>query len=62
MHSTSRATKAVADGWIALEDEEGEKEEGGDDEAMLALFEEEEDGDTDVESDSDSPDEIFELF
>ena len=62
MHPTSRATKAVTDGWIALEDEEGEEEEGGDDEAMLALFEEEEDGDTDVESDSDSPDEIFELF
>ena len=62
MHPTSRASKAVTDGWIALEDEEGEEEEGGDDEAMLALFEEEEDGDTNVESDSDSPDEIFELF
>ena len=58
MHPTSRATKAVTDGWIASEDEEGEEEEGGDDEAMLALFEEEEDGDTDVESDSDSPDEM----
>ena len=34
MHPTSRATKAVTDGWIALEDEEGEEEEGGDDEAM----------------------------
>ena len=52
----------MTDGWIALEDEEGEEEEGGDDEAMLALFEEEEDGDTDVESDSHSPDKIFELF
>ena len=50
MHPTSRATKAVTDGWIALEDEKGEGEERGDDAAMLALFEEEEDGDTYLES------------
>ena len=39
------------------------KEEGGDDHAMRALFEEEQDEEeTDVESDGEDLDEIFELF
>ena len=42
--------KAIADDWVALEDEEDE-EEGEGEEAMRALFEEEgEEEDTDVES------------
>ena len=46
--------KAIADDWVALEDEE---------EAMLALFEEEgEEEDTDVESGGEAAAEIFELF
>ena len=55
--------KATTDAWIALEDEEDEEEEGGDDHAMRALFEEEQDEEeTDVESDGEGLDEIFELF
>ena len=55
--------KATTDAWIALEDEEDEEEEGGDDHAMRALFEEEQDEEeTDVESDSEDLDEIFELL
>ena len=61
--STSRTMKATTDAWIALEDEEDEEEEGGDDDAMRALFEEEQDEEeTDVESDGEDLDEIFELF
>ena len=40
---TPRATKAITDGWKALEDEDDEK--GGDDEGTLALFDEKEDSD-----------------
>ena len=55
--------KATIDAWIALEDEEDEEEEGGDDDAMHALFEEEQDEEeTDVESDGEDLDVIFELF
>ena len=51
--------KATTDTWIALEDEE----EGGDDDATRALFEEEQDEEeTEVESDGEDLDEIFELF
>ena len=54
--------KAIADDWVALENEE-DKEEGEGEEAMRALFEEEgEEEDTDVESDGEAADEIFELF
>ena len=60
---TSRTMKATTDAWIALEDEEDEEEEGGDDDAMRALFEEEQDEEeTDVESDGEDLDEIFELY
>ena len=46
--------KAIADDWVALEDEEDE-EEGEGEEAMRALFEEEvEEEDTDVESDGEA--------
>ena len=54
--------KAIADDWVALEDEE-DKEEGEGEEAMRALFEEEgEEEDTDVEYDGEAAAEIFELF
>ena len=54
--------KAIADDWVALEDEEDE-EEGEGEEAMRALFEEEgEEEDTDVESGGEAAAEIFELF
>ena len=35
---TSRKMKATTNAWIALEDEEDAEEEGGDDDAMSALF------------------------
>ena len=35
---TSRTMKATTEAWIALEDEVDEEEEGGDDDAMRALF------------------------
>ena len=53
--------KATTDAWIALEDEEDEEGEGGDDDAMPPLFDEDEE-ETDVESDGEDLDEIFELF
>ena len=54
--------QAIADDWVALEDEEDE-EEGEGEEAMWALFEEEvEEEYTDVESDGEAAAEIFELF
>ena len=56
-----RAMQAITESWFALEDEEDE-EEGEDEEVMRALFEEEEDEDTDVESDGDAFEEVFELF
>ena len=47
-----RAIKAITDAWVALEDE-GEGE----------LFaEEEEDEETDIESDGDAVEEVYELF
>ena len=46
-----RAIKAITDAWVALEDEEGEDE----------LFaEEEEDEETDIESDGDAVEEVYE--
>ena len=55
--------KATTDAWIALEDEEDAEEEGGDDDAMSALFVQEQDEEeTDVESDGEDLDEIFELY
>ena len=63
---TSRTMKATTDAWIALEDEEDEEEEGekgGDDDAMRALFEEEQDEEeTEVKSDGEDLDVIFELL
>ena len=51
-----RAIKAITDDWVALEDEEDEE---GEDE----LFEEEEeDEETDIESDGDAVEEVYELF
>ena len=51
------------DAWITFEDEEDEEEEGGDGDAMHALFEEEQDAEeTDVESNYEDLDDIFELF
>ena len=49
-----RAIKAITDDWVALEDEEDEEGE---------LFaEEEEDEETDIESDGDAVEEVYELF
>ena len=60
---TSRTMKATTEEWIALEDEADEEEDGGYNDAMRALFEEEQDEEeTDVVSDSEDLDEIFELF
>ena len=55
--------KAITDDWVALEDEEDE-EEGEGEEVMRALFveEEEEDEETDVESDGEPVEEVFELL
>ena len=48
--------KAITDDWVALEDEEYEDGEG-------ELFaEEEEDEETDIESDGDAVEEVYELF
>ena len=60
---TSRAMKATADAWVALEDEEDE-DEGDGEEVMQALFEEEEgEGEeTDEDSDSEAAYEIYELY
>ena len=49
--------QAIKEDWVALEDEEGEGAE-----VMRTLFEEEEDEETDVESDADAVEEVFELF
>ena len=49
---TPRATKAITDGWMALEDEE----EGGDSD------DEKEDSDSSGETDDGELEEIFELF
>ena len=51
-----RAIKAITDGWVALEDEEDEE---GEDELFA---EEEEDEETDIESDGDAVEEVYELF
>ena len=51
-----RAIKAITDAWVALEDEEDEE---GEDELFA---EEEEDEETDVESDGDAVEEVYELF
>ena len=51
-----RAIKAITDAWVALEDEEDEEGEG-------ELFaEEEEDEETDIVSDGDAVEEVYELF
>ena len=51
-----RAIKAITDAWVALEDEEDEE---GEDELFA---EEEEDEETDIESDGDAVEEVYELF
>ena len=52
----SRAIKAITDDWVALEDGEDEEGEG-------ELFAEEgEDEETDIESDGDAVEEVYELF
>ena len=55
--------KAITDAWVALEDEE-EDDEGGEGEALMhTLFgEEEEEEETDVDSDGEAAEDIFELF
>ena len=53
---TRRATKAITDGWKAMEDED--KEEAGDDEETL----EKEDSDSRGDTDDSELEEIFELF
>ena len=51
-----RAIKAITDAWVAPEDEEDEE---GEDELFA---EEEEDEETDIESDGDAVEEVYELF
>ena len=53
---TPRATKAITEGWMALEDEEEDEEEGGDSD------DEKEDSDSSGETDDSELEEIFELF
>ena len=53
---TPRATKAITDGWMALEDEEEDEEEGGDSD------DEKDDSDSSGETDDSELEEIFELF
>ena len=53
---TPRATKAITDGWKALEDED--EEEAGDEEETL----EKEDSDSRGDTDDSELEEIFELF
>ena len=59
---TPRATKAITDGWMALEDEVEYEEEGGDDEETLAPFDEKKDSDSSGDTDDSELEEIFELF
>ena len=50
--------KATTDAWVVLKDEE-DKDEGDGEEVLQALFEEEEE--TDLDSDVEAADEIYEL-
>ena len=52
--------KALADDWVALEDEEDD-DDGEGEEVMSALFVEEEEDETDIESNGEEI-EVFELF
>ena len=49
--------QAITEDWVALEDEEDE-EEGEGEKVTRALFEEEKDEETDVESDGDAGEEV----
>ena len=53
--------KATTDAWVVLKDEE-DKDEGDGEEVLQALFEEEEAvEETDLDSDGEAADEIYEL-
>ena len=53
--------KATTDAWVVLKDEE-DKDEGDGEEVLQALFEEEEaEEETDLDSDGEAADEIYEL-
>ena len=60
-HLIFRSVKAATEAWIALEDESEEEEIDGEEEEIDGEEEEKEE-ETDVETDGEAVEEVFELF